>query len=143
MLDGIQDKTQDKTKWPKTNPRQEKYKIPLSWVTQDKTQDKNFLYLSCLGFVLGQPVLSWVLSWVRFFEKFLSCLGLVLGLVIWSRNSICTRAIRAKTIRLNLQKVNILIVKFISLDALLFSELPLRKSINFKKFYAYQESIIF
>ena len=54
------------------------------------TQDKNFLYLSCLGFVLGQPVLSWVLSWVRFFEKFLSCLGLVLCLVIWSRNSNCT-----------------------------------------------------
>ena len=44
----------------------------LGW-TQDKTQDKNFLYLSCLGFVLGQLVLSWVLSCIESDFFVLSC----------------------------------------------------------------------
>ena len=76
-----QHKTQDNTRQYKTKPRL------LSWVVSWVRPKTQVLYLSCLGFVLGQIVLSWVLSWVRFSIKILSCLGLVMCLVFWVRNT--------------------------------------------------------
>ena len=61
-----QDTTQDPRQY-KTKPRL------LSWVVSWVRPKTQVLYLSCLGFVLGQIVLSWVLSWVTTNFFVLSC----------------------------------------------------------------------